>query len=244
MLFLAIFIHQTHSPNPAAPSMAMLPPPGQEQNNQDRCINTSIFSLTTHLTSTKPLSHNWNCCFLPWGLVSVCCNTRHGPALGCVWPWFPSPGLILIPTHSDIPHLHDGGMSGARGLLMPRAGAAIAHYRWWTALPTVPKMLLLLPDGHPNNNGKGQKYSLLCSPVARRSFLDHWPVSLCPKPLSDANTLSTLSELEGPLRPLGSSDEQPLPHSARGAQESPCPGMGSTSPDPDFIFPTTLLLPL
>lgn len=35
MLFLAIFIHQTHYPSPAAPSMAMLPLPLQAQDDQD-----------------------------------------------------------------------------------------------------------------------------------------------------------------------------------------------------------------
>ena len=125
MLFLAIFIHQAHSPDPAAPSMAMLPLSGQEQNHQDLCINTSIFSLTTHLTSTNPLSHNWKCFFLPWGPMSVYCNTRHGLALGCVWTWFSFLGLNLIPTPMEMPD--------AQG------GAAITRYRWRTALPTVPK---------------------------------------------------------------------------------------------------------
>lgn len=88
--FLAIFIHQTHSPSSAAPSMAMLP--GQEQKNQDHSITTSIFSLTIHLTSTEPLGHNQNCCSLRWRLVSVCCNIRQGFALS-----------VSHPTCCDVP---------------------------------------------------------------------------------------------------------------------------------------------
>lgn len=237
MLFLTIFIHQTHSPNHAAPSMAMLPPPGQEQNNQDRRINTSIFSLTAHLTSTKPPSHDWKCSLLPWGLVNVCCNTRHGPALDCVWHWFPSPGLILTPAHSDVPHPHDEGMSEAGGLLMPWAGAAITRcyyplqmtnststcaknavaIAWWTLEQQQQRAKILFA-------GFSYSKEILSGPHA----------SLWPELLPHANTLSMLSKLEGTLKPLESSDEQLLPHIARGAWESPCPGMGSTSPAPDW----------
>lgn len=89
----------------------MLPLPGQEHSNWDHCINTGIFSLPTHLISTKPPSHNWKCCFLPWGPMSACSNTRHGPALGCVWPQFPSPGwswslpIMMIPWRCLIPQV-------------------------------------------------------------------------------------------------------------------------------------------
>lgn len=207
----------------------MLPLPGQEHNNWDLCINTGIFSLPTHLISTKPPSHNWKCCFLPWGPTSACSNTRHGPALGCVWPQFPSPGWSQSLPEVMIPWR----------CLMPQAGAALNPFQMMNNTSHCAKMLLPYPDGH-SNNGKGHRYSLLGVPAARSSFLEHWHLSLCPEPLPHAHSLSILSKLGGTLKPLWACNEQSQPERTLGVTMA---GMGSTSPAPDFYFQSFCCFP-
>lgn len=205
----------------------MLPLPGQEHNNWDCCINTGIFSLPTHLISTKPPSHNWKCCFLPWGPVSACSNSRHGPALGSVWPCFPSPGLIPILPAVMIPW---------RCLM--RLGLLLTHYRWWTALPSVPKCccytwwtLQQLQGAQILFAGHSCSKQLLSG--ALTPFSVPWAIAPC-------HSLSILSKLGGILKPLGACNGQSQRERTLGVT---MPRDGQHIPNPRLLFPVILLLP-
>lgn len=127
------------------------------------------------------------------------------------------------------------GMIPWRSLKL-RAGAAINPLQMMSSTSHCAKMLLLYPDGH-SSNGKGHRYSLLGISVARMFFLEHGHLSLVPWATAPCPFLQHFVQIRRCLKIIVGLQWEAT------EWQSPCPGMGSTSPTPDLSFQSFCCFP-